>query len=680
MYLSQTNGPAYCRLVASLGRTMQPYYPNPWTPNYGGDYSFNGDFAFDCNPVLVSEPIPVVDFLGLSALDGQHTAEPNLMAFEKPLNNTWSGEVDWDRYGSRLDVVNQFNHFPRVYNPRENEVSHRRFTGTVFDIDVPFFDYHTVSYQGIWYAYAPKFDVLDGSPYREFRATGFNSDGFLTFEYRSATSDPPSVNRVPFTDYWLHTRAVLDQIAVKGYLSGRHGVGDWPDYNVELNPGHLLTIKNVIDRSSKGPNRWHFDIEYDWEILARQGPDWWKTTYRVHQDIYAGFYPVNGANNPFDWNVISDDVFQVTDHSNVTPLKSEVYYSSHLYSRYPIDEVVPPVDITGVMPPTIPTYKIRAFAQPLQSPEGERSRLMNFRRYGNITRDPDTYVKSLSRQVEKFENDFRASAFYSASNGLHEHIDVVQANHIENLSQLGGLLSLLPDLPALGRLVAKAAKRDPGAIVDLVDFLSDVILKFRFGQKPTSEDLLELASLDIRKELETLLRANAATVYGKFVHNFSRSEIEQILPGMDGELQLVTRSKVRFQTDMTTLLANYLTANAMGMMPTLSRLWAVVPFSFVVDWFTRLDDRLQSIDDQLLWMVVGSEWTLHSFRLTYYPAFPELAAYNLRSSEEDPFGLTWYSRELSLCIPRLTEARFDYRASSTSPDLVTVGALVWQKR
>lgn len=272
--------------------------------------------------------------------------------------------------------------------------------------------------------------------------------------------------------------------------------------------------------------------------------------------------------------------------------------------------------------------------------------------------------------------DLRPSAFYSASDALQKHIEVLQANHLENLSQLSGLLSILPNLTKLPRIVSKLTKGDPSAIVEAIDYITDAIIKFRFAQSPTVGDTIELVTTDVLGELRSLLQSKTYTLYGDFFWEFP--EVDNYMG--DGRLVLGTRSKVNITIDMSTLLANYLTANSMGLLPTLSRTWAVIPFSFVVDWFTNMDDRLQAVDNQLLWLCLRTNWSLHSYTVSYYPSESVLSSYGLEAPDPDePFRVTAYFRELSLIGPILRDSRFDFLAPNHGPDPLTVGALTWQK-
>lgn len=681
MYLSQTNGPGYARVVGSLGCTVYPFNRSPWDQSYNTDYTFAGDFPMGYSPVLVSDPMLVSDILGIPNIYGQHSAEANLFAFERPQHDDWSSDIDFGRYGSFLDVVNQIQHLRQnLDTPRENGVSHRHYSGTVRDLDIPLFDRHTATERGIWLALQHVYDVLDpfSVMYREIQSTGFNTDGYLEFIARGPSMDAPGSNSQPTLDYWEHTRRIVERVSQDGFFSVLVDYGEWPSSTSWPDGYHLLVIKDLKDESKKGSNWWHFDTTYVYEkkYQERGGQDLWVTSYDVHIDFWARFLPARGSRNPFDWNIIPDEVFQIVDHSTVSVRSSEVDYFGYHYSRWPVDEVTPPVTLF------VPPLDFRSSSHPKlfstisQSSVGERSRLWRLLSFDTPQRDPSAYAKRISKNLDSFWPDIRATSFYSSSEALHSNIDVLKSNNIENATQLSGILDLLPDLSAAGSIFAKVAKRDPSAILDSIDFLANAVLAFRFGQKPTTDDAMEIARTDIKKELKDLLQSSTSTIYGSFHYSFTLDDMTVLR--LPGTMKLETRSKIRIHTDITSLLAGYLTANGMGMMPTLSRLWAVVPFSFVVDWFTGMSSKLQSVDDQLLWMALDTNWCLHSYKLSYYPPLSDLDKYSLVTDPDDPFCLTIYKREFSRLMPRLTSAQFDYQAPKHGPDPVTVGALVWQ--
>jgi hypothetical protein len=257
---------------------------------------------------------------------------------------------------------------------------------------------------------------------------------------------------------------------------------------------------------------------------------------------------------------------------------------------------------------------------------------------------------------------------------LAKAIVVLKANHVENLSQLSGLLDLLPTLDGLPEIAAKAVRGDPSVLIDLVDFLTEAWLRYRFGQAPTVDDARELARIDVTERLKSVLTPSLRTTYGRFTwiapdgHGFFGP----------GRLEVVAWSKLRFKTDASTLLADILALNGVGGLPTLSRLWDLVPFSFVVDWFTNEGERLKAVDQQLLFAAMGIQWVLYGFKVSYFPTDDELLAYQLENtSSGEPFHVSMYVREKSLFVPRLRESRFDFLAPG-KPNFITVGSFVWQ--
>jgi hypothetical protein len=274
--------------------------------------------------------------------------------------------------------------------------------------------------------------------------------------------------------------------------------------------------------------------------------------------------------------------------------------------------------------------------------------------------------------------NIRPSSFLAASSALETNLEILSANHIENLSQLKSLLDLLPDLGSLPKLAAKAINGDPSAIIDLTDYVTDAVLRARFAQNPTSSDIEEvLIAGDIRKRILDLTTSKRLTVYGKFSW--------EIPAGLNyvgsGQLTLETRSKIRLVTDFSSLMASLLTMNSVGLLPTLSRVWETLPFTFVVDWFTNMSERIKLVDNQALFFAIRSSWTVYSYKLSYYPTPLELAEYGLEvpPSSSEPFSISAYYREFTRTAPRLRDSKYDFLAVNSTPNLVTVASLMWQK-
>jgi len=232
-------------------------------------------------------------------------------------------------------------------------------------------------------------------------------------------------------------------------------------------------------------------------------------------------------------------------------------------------------------------------------------------------------------------------------------------------------------VPELLNILARIFRGDVGAIVELVDYLTETVLKVNFGINPLTRDVTEITSQDVLKKVQALTYTESFTGYGEFFYQFSDEEN----PFADGHCFLRTRYKGGFTVNSGTLMMAVLASNSLGLLPTLSRVWEILPFSFVVDWVLNMKQRIKQIDNLALSkLCLVSEWNLTSFKLLYVPSDELLASYNLRSSPEDPFTISVYERDLSLYAPSLVGSHFDFLRAVRSPNMVTVGSLIWQLR
>jgi hypothetical protein len=280
----------------------------------------------------------------------------------------------------------------------------------------------------------------------------------------------------------------------------------------------------------------------------------------------------------------------------------------------------------------------------------------------------------LSQKFDQLASDIVPSSFLAATDALDTNISIINANLLQDLQHLKDILGLIPDLAVFGPVIARIVRGDPAAILELVDLLAEEILKARFQRDPLIKDTKELVHADLESKLGHLLKSNYRTIYGKFSYDFPDSE--NFVGG--GHLRLETHAKIRVYFDIGTVMTGVLTANAVGLLPNLSRLWSLVPFSFVVDWFTNMSRRLHLVDDQVLYASLGINWCLWSYKLIWTPDADTLADFNLQSlSAEDPFSISVYQRDFSHWMPKLSDSRFDFLRRKSGPDPVTVGALVW---
>jgi hypothetical protein len=286
----------------------------------------------------------------------------------------------------------------------------------------------------------------------------------------------------------------------------------------------------------------------------------------------------------------------------------------------------------------------------------------------------DELHSKLKREVEGRLKYFRPSSFMSSADALDKQMTAFSGNLLQNLQHIKDIASLFPDPAGFERLIAKAIKGDPSAIKDALDLITEYILRYRFEIAPLIRDVDKLRKLDINL-VEQASKVQELTGYGQFKYVFTDNENFM----HDGHLELVTRSKIRFISDPSTLMGQMLLSNSIGLLPTFARIWNLLPFSFVVDWFTNMSKRLHLVDDQVLWLALRVVFATHSYKVSYYPSDSALAAYNLQQTDiGDQFGVSMYVREFTRITPRLVDSPYDFLRVTKGPDPVTVGSLLWQ--
>jgi hypothetical protein len=660
MYNAYSTGPSFCRLWlmprCSTGGIEEP--PSRYIHRYRGDLLAN---AIEACAVL-SDYLPLSGVLGLASIPAERNIVDDYKT-RKPYSYPYNSAVDWSRYGSRFSSLNFLRQSLTGFSG-EHEISHVRFHGDIEDFDPPGSELYLSSglhstIFGLSPAYTPNFT---GNPFQFAVATGFKPSGYLSFEALPGF--------LPDT-YAYHPRCdILD------FVDYVYNYGDGSSYSP--GGGWTMSYDNSVNLSSRNGNSTFLDLSYDFDMTWTGGQEICRSVWRVNLLVdfhFSARYP--GTQVPFSICSIDPSTVSITNRSSTVPVLFEYTYLPSGYDHTSLD-----VSIQTVVD-NVPEYSVSTaiypqalgfFSLPPQTEDPTSSNLRKYKRMG--TSDDSSRYDSLFRACEFRLPDIRPSSFFASSDCLHSLIDILKANNLENLSQLSGILEVLPSLSGVAPIIAKIIKRDPSAVIDLIDFLTSTVLKARFDTIPNSGDAIELITSDFESELDDLLSSSTAIGRGSSSYHFRDSEK---FWGGEGSLRLVSRAKIRIRTDITTLLSTLLTLNGAGLLPTFSRSWDLVPFSFVVDWFANIGGRLQSIDDQLTWMAFTVDYTVFSYTVTYTPTSSELADFGLRVPiGGEPFSISWYRREPSSLVPRLSDSAFDYQLPKHGPNLATVGSLSWQ--
>lgn len=240
------------------------------------------------------------------------------------------------------------------------------------------------------------------------------------------------------------------------------------------------------------------------------------------------------------------------------------------------------------------------------------------------------------------------------------------------------LASLVPEFSlALRSLLVLAKGRKLESLIDALDFLTALRLKERFGWRPD----LDIISTYIPKVQSTLKTVSKLSSSGEVV---ARGEFTYRFPsGTFGreDSRLIARSRLAVQMDQKSILTDLLGVRAIGLLPSPSSGWDLIPLSFVVDWFTDIGSRLRDLEAAGFSFLLPIKVYTHSYKITSPLTEEELALDGLSVGtlfgSESPVAQVFW-RDVSRHAPFPRSSYFDFRMPSSLPNWMTGGSLAWQ--
>lgn len=279
-------------------------------------------------------------------------------------------------------------------------------------------------------------------------------------------------------------------------------------------------------------------------------------------------------------------------------------------------------------------------------------------------------------------HEFRSSSYIAFCDAYVKDTTVMKTNMLQILQHIPDLPGMIPDIRGASDIFRGFASGNVHAVGAAADYLTSEILRMRFSRDPTLKYAKDAMSLDLRRSVDTLtsfFKVRPRVVRGIFNYTFDAAETTRLFPRLSGlgTVTLQTRAKVSYSTDLTTLTALLLVGDSIGALPTFSRIWEILPFSFVSDWLFNSKQRLRVLDIQTITMaLMRFRRATYSYKVVFTPSASTLESFGLVGSD---FSLSHYSREVSKMPPILRDnSQIDFLRVTTVPDLVTVGAFVFQ--
>jgi len=277
-------------------------------------------------------------------------------------------------------------------------------------------------------------------------------------------------------------------------------------------------------------------------------------------------------------------------------------------------------------------------------------------------------------RVHALQRDIRTSSFFSASDALSDLEESVNTNMIETISQLSQFFEVLPDLKGLAAIFADIKGAPIKSLGEMLKWMSGERLRFAFGTTPNYQlikDVIPAIGRSINY-FQTIGRG-PVTAYGQFTYNFPQGEF-----GRDSS-SLVARSKVVLNTFPSGVLRSILELSSLGILPSPSNGWALIPLSFVVDWGLNVAGRLKSLEDLTFLAGLDLNYMVHSYSILS-PVLPdELNALGVKPLSPVPPLLKMYIRDFSRNIPIPRDSRWDFLMPNRLPNWSIAGSLIVQR-
>jgi hypothetical protein len=256
--------------------------------------------------------------------------------------------------------------------------------------------------------------------------------------------------------------------------------------------------------------------------------------------------------------------------------------------------------------------------------------------------------------VQGIHPDVRPAAALSANDCIEKyHSDT---NLLEAIPELPGLIRSVLDVSSYKRLI-KLLREVPD-VGEILKFLSEKYLLYTYGVSPGKDDAAtsyETVST-IWDRLTELGPSFPNVLYGEFrVPTVSLPKF----PFLDGELSVKVRTKMELRNGPGNLLAIALLLDELGLLPTTARLWDLVKFSFVLDWFTRIGDRLEDVDQTTIRGAFDVDYYVHTYVYTFRCDPRSLLPFHSTSSAGQQLRV--FLREVSLFHPGLFDSKIDMR-------------------
>jgi hypothetical protein len=288
--------------------------------------------------------------------------------------------------------------------------------------------------------------------------------------------------------------------------------------------------------------------------------------------------------------------------------------------------------------------------------------------YGSTTHPyTDRYLNQWKEYTSSIYRDTIGLFHLSASDAM-SNLTGLTGEVVESFLELGGLGHSLDFLKAVPLLHNHLRRRDYGmSLKVMLDLLADAHLVFKYGLAATLRDAYAFSE-EIGPTIERIRHMpHEFVVRGK--HTFVLPETEP----MSGTV--VARTKIPFTISGSTVMIALMGARALGLMSPLATSWGLLRYSFILDWFTNLQDRFEAIDNSAFSLLLNIPYTVNSLEFSH-----DIPSYLLDNKQVYPAPVATivdFQRQVLPTYPAPAPSRFNFLPATPSNNWKTGAALAW---
>lgn len=284
-------------------------------------------------------------------------------------------------------------------------------------------------------------------------------------------------------------------------------------------------------------------------------------------------------------------------------------------------------------------------------------------------------IDELSSAVARDMWLIRPLSYRSLYDRVSDELGLLKTNHLQTLQHLGSIAELFSNPFELYNQLENlyslySVQNRTKGIAEALDLLTASWLKLNFQQLP-----LIRSSQELREKLPLLGQALAREIGDITLYT---DPVTFSGPALGYKnFSITVRQVIHLRRLWSEFFQSLLGVNAIGLFPSFSNVYDLVPFSFALNWFTNLKRRMQLGETNLLAPLCFSfKHRVVSYTVRWSPTVEELASRHLYSN--GPVSIKVYVREVSRFWPSPSpRALYDYAGVYPRPDVLTAGSLVW---